>query len=379
MNRIKKLSVSVLIFIFAAGAANAQKSYDLKKFPQGKTPEEIGNRVLEKFIATPHSMWGNPNIVDRTPTKIHYADVCVWLGELWFAKETANKEQLASLEERFLPFFDEEKSMMPEFNHVDFNVFGTVPLEIYMMNKDKRFLNLGLKYADTQWNLPGNAKPEEKQWADKGYSWQTRIWIDDMFMITAIQAQAYRVTGDVKYINRAAREMVFYLDTIQLDNGLFYHAPEAHFNWARGNGWMAVGMAEILRALPKDNPDRPRIMEGYKKMMAALHKYQDEEGMWHQLINEKESYKETSGTAMFTYAMITGVKNGWLDKKVYGESARKGWLALTDFFNENDQLTDICVGTNIKNDINHYLNRPTATGDHHGQAPLLWCALALIR
>ena len=73
--------------------------------------------------------------------------------------------------------------------------------------------------------------------------------MDDMFMITAVQAQAYRVTQDMKYNTRAAREMVVYLDSLQLDNGLFYHAPSAPYCWGRANGWMAVGMAELLRIL----------------------------------------------------------------------------------------------------------------------------------
>lgn len=84
-------------------------------------------------------------------------------------------------------------------------------------------------------------------------------------MITTIQAQAYRVTNDRKYIDRAAREMVLYLDSIQQTSGLFYHAPTAPFCWGRGNGWMAVGMSELLRMLPQDNPDRAEIMKGYLK------------------------------------------------------------------------------------------------------------------
>jgi rhamnogalacturonyl hydrolase YesR len=91
---------------------------------------------------------------------------------------------------------------------VDNNVFGAVPLELYLQGKGKPYLKLGLFYADTQWQVPANAKPEEKAYADKGYTWQTRIWIDDMFMITAVQAQAYRATGDRKYVDRAAKEMV---------------------------------------------------------------------------------------------------------------------------------------------------------------------------
>ena len=45
-------------------------------------------------------------------------------------------------------------------------------------------------YADSQWKVPANAKPEEKEWAEKGYSWQTRLWIDDMYMITIVQTRA---------------------------------------------------------------------------------------------------------------------------------------------------------------------------------------------
>ena len=61
---------------------------------------------------------------------------------------------------------------------------------------------MGLSYADTQWTLPANATPEEKAWADKGLSWQTRLWIDDMFMITILQAQAYHTTWKREGRNR---------------------------------------------------------------------------------------------------------------------------------------------------------------------------------
>jgi len=39
---------------------------------------------------------------------------------------------------------------------------------------------------------------------------------------------------------------------------------------------MAAGMSELLSSLPNTNPNRARIMEGYKKMMASLLQYQDE-------------------------------------------------------------------------------------------------------
>ena len=101
--------------------------------------------------------------------------------------------------------------------------------------------------------------------------------------------------------------------------------------------------------------------------------------MWHQLIDGTDSYPESSCTAMFTYAMITGVKRGWLPEKPCAQSARRGWLALTDYIDADGNVDQVCVGTGQKNSRQFYLDRPRSKGDHHGQAPVLWCAVALLR
>ena len=366
--------VSVTLLSGCAGTG----SHDLTTWPENSDPVEVGTRIAEKFLSAPHLISRYATLSEANG-HIHYAETCTWLGSLWFADVADNGDLRARLEDRLTPLFGEEKYLLPPPIHVDNNVFGAVPLELYRQTGKQEYLDLGLFYADTQWTTPDSATTAEKDYADMGYSWQTRIWIDDMFMITAVQAQAYHSTGDVRYIDRAAQEMILYLDTIQLENGLFHHSPEAHFSWGRGNGWMAVGMAEILRAMPEDHPDRPRIMAGYEKMMSTLLLHQADDGMWRQIIDEPEFWKETSSTAMFTYAMITGVKNGWLDEKAYGTAARKAWLALVTYINDDDNLTEVCEGTGIGNDRNYYMNRRRIAGDLHGQAPLLWCAAALLR
>jgi len=110
-----------------------------------------------------------------------------------------------------------------------------------------------------------------------------------MYMLTILQLEAYRATGDKKYLDRDAVEMVAYLDKLQQPNGLFYHAPDVPFYWGRGDGWVAVGMAEMLRDLPQDHPQRKRILESYRLMMSALLKYQGKDGMWRQLIDHDEA------------------------------------------------------------------------------------------
>ncbi len=134
------------------------------------------------------------------------------------------------LKERFEPLFTTEKNMLPRMVHVDYNVVGAVPSKsICKKLGDRKYFDLGMKYADTQWEVPADAKPEEKAYAEQGYSWQTRVWIDDMFMITTIQSQAYLATGDRKYIDRAAAEMAMYLEKIQRPNGLFLSRPHSTF------------------------------------------------------------------------------------------------------------------------------------------------------
>lgn len=349
----------------------------LKNWPKGCSPQEIGQRVAKRFVLTPHTNFNRPS----PPRVITYPETCTWYGALTFAKESGNKKLLQQLIERFAPLFGSRDTLIPRPDHVDYTVFGSVPLELYIQTKDQKYLIMGKNIADKQWGPPEGprVKPESWDFYNKGLTWQTRMWIDDMFMITAVQAQAYRATGDTSYINRAAREMVVYLDSLQKPNGLFYHAPDVPFFWGRGDGWMAAGMSELLRSLPKTNSNYQRIMKGYKLMMASLLKYQGDDGMWHQLIDDPNSWSETSCTGMFTFAFITGVKMGWLDKKKYNPAVRKAWLKLITYLDENADISEVCEGTNKKNDRQYYLDRKRNSGDLHGQAPLLWCATALLR
>ena len=370
---------SILVF---TDAQEKIKEYDLKHWPEGKGPEDIGIRITQKFLNSPHKRSsGNRPGVDYSapPPIINYPEVCTWVGGIWFAKVTKNDELFDGLENRLIILLEKEKHLVPPPTSVSNNIFGAVPLEIYLKTKNDKYLKMGLLQADKQWDLPENENSIQKNWAVQGYSWQTRLWIDDIYVMTVLQMPAYFATRDKKYLERTAREMILYLEKLQLNNGLFYHSPEAPHCWGRGNGWMAAAMADILRVLPRNDPNRAKIISCYHKMMDALLQNQTEDGMWRQIIDDQEFWKETSSTAMFTYAIITGVKKGWLDKKIYGTSARKAWLALTDYINENDELTDVCAGTSASNDREYYFNRPKVTGDWHGHAPVLWCATALLR
>jgi unsaturated rhamnogalacturonyl hydrolase len=356
---LKRMLLGTIIF-GVSGSLFAQAG-DLRNWPAGTSPQEVGKAVAEHFVTSPHFGKG----------PILYPEICVWYGALTFAETTHDHKLTEELIKRFEPLLPggSEAGKEPTEHIVDYSVFGAAPLQISMEIKDPRYLSIGKEYADMQWEHPQ---------AD-GLSDETRYWIDDMYMITILQLEAYRATGDKKYLDRSAKEMVAYLDRLQQPNGLFFHAPDVPIFWGRGDGWMAAGMAEMLTTLPADHPLRARILDGYRKMMGALLQYQGKDGMWRQIIDKDDAWPESSSSGMFTFAFIVGVKHGWLDQAVYGPAARKGWLALVGYVDQNANVTEVCEGTNKKNDLDYYYRRRRNTGDFHGQAPLLWAATALLQ
>jgi len=364
----------LLYFLGSIGLTSAFGAPDhFADWPEGKSPQEIGERLAQNWLEREF------DYEDGSRPFVIYPEVCTWYGALTVTKLAG----LPDLNQKLIAKFDrfltgEGATHISDAAHVDYRVAGAVPLEIYIQNGDPRYLAIGKRLADAQWDNPT---------AD-GVTGEARYWIDDMYMISAVQSQAYRATKDPVYLDRNATAMVAYLDKLQEPNGLFYHAPDSPFFWGRGNGWQAAGITELLRSLPEDHPQFARIMDGYKTMMAALLKYQGADGMWRQLVDRPESWPETSGTGMFAYAMVTGVKNGWLDPYTYGPAARHAWLALVGYIERDGDIQQVCVGTNKANQmvgpdlddqLEFYLGRPRRTGDLHGQAPMLWTASAFLR
>ncbi len=377
MNPFPSFRVALIIIVGFSATLPVRAAGDPLSgpWPSGAAPAVIGRRITERFLSHDFRLTSKPPVM-------HYAETCAWYGALQFAQLTHEHDLTERLVARFESLLGPQAQLIPPPTNVDYAVFGALPLELYRQTRDERYRKLGLDLADRQWTTPvdqNELSPEAREAVRGGLSWHTRFWIDDMYMITMLQTQAYRATHDQRYLDRAAAEAVAYLDKLQQPNGLFLHAPDTPFYWARGNGWFAAGMSELLSSLPANHPRRERILAGYRKMMAALRAAEDAEGMWHQLLDEPQSFPESSGTAMFTFAFISGVKHGWLEADTYAPAARRGWLALVSRLEPDGALRDVCESTNKKNDREYYLTRQRVTGDLHGQAPMLWCVDALLR
>jgi len=329
---------------------------------EDNSPEVIGRMVIDDLFSRKDLMM----YVADFWTGVHYAEACTGFGAARLAGLLNDSDILNKLSDRYTRVI--EDSLVKGTAHVDANVYGILPLELYMRGGEEKFLQQGLKLANEQWE---DTLPD-------GLTRQVRYWIDDVWMIASLQVQAYRATGNEIYLERAAKVTDSYLNKLQQPNGLFYHGENAPFFWGRGNGWVAAGLAELLSELPENNEYYQLISEGYRKMMNALLEYQSKDGMWRQLIDNEQAWAETSSTAMFGYAITVGVKKGLLPEDKFTPAYQKAWKALVEYIGEDGKITDVCAGTGKGDNIDYYLDRPRITGDLHGQAPILWFAYSLL-
>ena len=334
-NLVLQLAALLAVTSLFTGCAAANKgcaaaTASFSNLPANSDPQLVGGQVAENFLARAFR-------TNKPAGFIVYPEVCAAFGALRFADAMGNAELKQKLVNRFAVVLQpEHKILIPAGGHVDLSVFGVVPLEMYLLNGDTNLLAVGLSLADAQWKAP----------LTNGLTRETRWWVDDAWMVGSLQIQAYRATKDARYADHVTTQLAAYLDKLQEPNGLFHHGPEAPFYWGRGNGWVAAALAEVLQSLPPEHPKYKRLMAGYKKMMAGLKACQAPSGLWRQLLDDPAAWEETSSTGMFTYAMIVGVKHGWLDAAEYGDCARRGWIALCGKIDGQGNLRDICVGTN---------------------------------
>ena len=350
---MNKIVLSLVVFFWAFSSTTAETKLSGVQITDTET---IGRKVIDNLLAREYMLYGNQGL--------HYAEACTAVGALRFSEKVGDKELSEKIISRYKGLIEPGSKLISDYAHVDHNVIGIVPIQVYLYNRDSRFLKVGLGPADRQWENP----------REDGLTDQTRWWIDDMYMVGMLQIQAYRATGNPQYAERAAIQIAAYLKKLQQANGLFFHGPDSPYHWGRGNGWVASSLAELLKSIPEDDPRHSEIKAGYEKMMEALLKYQSGNGMWRQLVDYEYSWAESSCTAMFAYAMQVGVNNGWLESARYGSAADKAWKALCAHVDREGNIREICIGTGKTDDIEFYLKRPRTLGDLHGQAPFLWLA-----
>ena len=141
--------------------------------------------------------------------------------------------------------------------------------------------------------------------------------------------------------------------------------------WGRGNGWYIMAITDLLTFIPQDHPKRVEVLNDYRSFIKGIVARQGDNGLWFQILDQADSYSETSCSGMFTYCILKGINEGWLDASFF-EVAKKGWHGLISVVNENDQLTGVCPPSGISEDPNYYLKgKAPKVHDQHGIGPFL--------
>ena len=205
-------------------------------------------------------------------------------------------------------------------------------------------------------------------------------WTDDMFMASAVLSRAGSVVSvnNGLYAATVGKLLTSYAEKLQRPDGLFIHAVDGPFAWGRGNGFALLGVTEALTHLPAEWSDRTRVLEIYRKHVAALAKLQSDDGSWRQVVDEPASYRELTVTAMTTAAMARGVRLDWIDRSTFEPIINRGWSAVAARVNPDGTVKDVCAGTGAGPTKEYYLNRPIVNGaDDRGGAMALVAAIEI--
>lgn len=239
----------------------------------------------------------------------------------------------------------------------DCGSFGAFVIELYRETGDARFLPIIEKIAD----YISNHQIRREDGAF--YRGDDTMWADDLYMGTPFLARAYQLTGDQRYIDDEAKQFLLFKKYLFMpEHGImshvfdFRHGSATNVPWGRGNGWVLFSLSEVLELLPEQHQDKDRLLEFYRELCRGYLKLQGENGLWHQVLTDPESYEETSCTAMFTYAFAKGVRYGWFDDaQPYIDAVDRAWKGLmTISLDAFGNVYGVCRGSNFSYNPQYY-------------------------
>lgn len=189
------------------------------------------------------------------------------------------------------------------------------------------------------------------------------LWADDLYMSVPFLCRYYQLTGEARYVDDAARQFLgfkelLYLPQLKLMSHVydFERKMPTGVPWGRGNGWVIFSLSELLAVLPADHALRAALLAMFRDLCAGYLAQQDANGMWHQVLNEHDSYPETSCTSMFAYAFARGVQYGWLEKpEAYIRAVFKAWEALNrTSIDRQGNVHGVCRGSEFSFTSDYY-------------------------
>ena len=356
------------------------------------------DQLLEK--STPQApVWNIEKIKSGGKSTWNYIDGCMFKAVIELYHITGNKKYL-EFADSFINYFVNEDGSIQSYDPKEYNLdnvnAGKTLFDLYKLTGREKYR----KAIDTVYSqLKGQPRTSTGNFWHK-MIYPNQIWMDGLYM-----AQPFYMQYEVEYNNKAncrdSYEQFLHVYDLMRDtrNGLYYHAyddsreafwcdPVTGLSdnfWLRALGWYAMALVDTMEVMPEEMAEeKARLGAVYKELIDAMLPYQDQEsGMWYQVVNRgriQPNYLETSGSAIFAYAIMKSVRLGYLDER-YFAFGRKAFDGICEKYlseeNGELQLGGICLVAGLGNKemregtFDYYMREPVVKNEAKGVAPLI--------
>ena len=344
----------------------------MKRFP---TAKDFGNWGYVRALY----LYGQYLVYKRTRDPRYFAYIKNWVDQ--FVDENGIVRSPNSQGVLSEVKFDNLDSMFP----------GNLLLVLYQETREQKY-----KLAADKIRKRFDAYPRTSDggfWHGAGKNREMQLWGDGVHMSMLFLVRYGNMFGDNKYANdEAIKQLTVYASHLNdPKTGLMFHAydesgqtawsaregkhsPEI---WCRAMGWFGITLIEVLGLLPRNHPERPKLLAQLEQLVKAWTNYQNKQtGLWYQVVDkgsDPANWLETSSSSMYTFAIAMAVQNGYVNKK-YLVTAEKGYDGVLSKISLDadgmSNLTDVCEGTNVA-DLAYYYARKRVTNDFHGLGAFL--------
>ncbi|MBY0240820.1 MAG: glycoside hydrolase family 88 protein [Burkholderiaceae bacterium] len=237
----------------------------------------------------------------------------------------------------------------PSMFHADDYVVGQMYAELYLHTREPQMIAPLRAQFD---QMLAHPRPGSLNWKTPGVQ-QRWAWCDALFMGPPAWARLTAATGDPRYLEFAIANWWLTSDYLYdqeehlyFRDSRFFEQREANGKkvfWGRGNGWVMGGLVRMLQYIPDQHPQRPRFIAQYRAMAERLLGLQQADGLWRASLLDPATYpnRESSGSALYTYALAWGVNQGLLPRESYGAAVRRAWQALAGHVTPEGKLVHV--------------------------------------
>ena len=329
-----------------------------------------------------------------------YVDGVVMLGFLSLYSTTKDPKYL-NFSEYFEDYRVSDDGTILGYKREDYNLdninSAKALIAIYELTKIKKYRKAAARVYQQLLEHPRTK--EGNFWHKKIYT--NQVWLDGIYMALPFYMEYEVLYLNSKNINDIYNQF-FNVYKIMRDDktGLYYHGYDSSKEqfwadketglspnfWLRSIGWLSMA---IIDTLEKANSDKNsenwnNLKKMFVELCESMLKFQDETGMWWQVPNfpnKGKNYLETSGSAMFSYSYLKGVRLGYLEDEKFKEAGKKAFNGICDKYliieNGKISLGGTCsvagLGGSQKRDgsFEYYLSEAIAINDAKGIGPLI--------